>query len=212
MSSAVLHVSLHSRCAGAAAAAGPPPHAIPHAVFSAPVLDAHPRKQLAHAGADPIIPITADVGSAAVTTDMSCCCVHGPACVAIATGEGEGAAATAGPHAVPHAVFSAPVFDAHPRKQLAHAGNVPIIPITTATAFGAVATDTSCCCVHGPAVATGAFVGLLVATGASSDCVSPMSATSEQQSLGVGRRHVPWQRRSRICLMGKDLQREMHCH
>ena len=50
---------------------------------------------------------------------------------------------------MPHAVFSAPVFDAHPRKLLAHAGADPIIPITTATAFGAVPTSCTCWEVHG---------------------------------------------------------------
>ena len=53
-------------------------HAIPHASFSAPVLVTHPMKQVAHAGAEPIIPITTGVGSAAVATDMNCCSVHGP--------------------------------------------------------------------------------------------------------------------------------------
>jgi hypothetical protein len=53
-------------------------HAIPHAAFSAPVLVAHPMKQVAHAGAEPIIPITTGVGSAAVATNMNCCSVHGP--------------------------------------------------------------------------------------------------------------------------------------
>ena len=52
--------------------------AIPHAACSAPVLVAHPIKQVAHAGAEPIIPITTGVGSAAEATDMNCCAVHGP--------------------------------------------------------------------------------------------------------------------------------------
>jgi len=35
---------------------------------------------------------------------------------------------------MPHAVCSAPVFEAQPRKQVPHWGAVPIIPITTDTA------------------------------------------------------------------------------
>ena len=54
---------------GAEEAAGP--HALPHAAFSASVLLAHPMKQLAQAGAEPIMPITTGVGSAAVATESS---------------------------------------------------------------------------------------------------------------------------------------------
>ena len=58
-------------------------------------------------------------------------------------------ATSGGAQSLPHAFCSSPVFDAHPRKQLAHAGNVPIIPITTATAFGAEPTSCTCWEVHG---------------------------------------------------------------
>jgi hypothetical protein len=116
------------------AAAGP--HAFPHAVFSAPVLLAQPMKQAAHSGAEPVIPTTADVGSVAVATDMSCCWVHGPdgadsTAVTSSAGGGAGGGAdgaAAGPHAFPHAVFSAPVLLAQPMKQAAHSGAEPIIP------------------------------------------------------------------------------------
>ena len=83
------------------AAAGP--HAFPHAVFSAPVLLAQPMKQAAHSGAEPIIPTTADVGSVAVATDKSCCCVHGPS-AAMASGVDSHSAAPK--RAKPRAIFN----------------------------------------------------------------------------------------------------------
>ncbi len=82
---------------------------------------------------------------------------------------------------MPHAVFSAPVFDAHTMKQLAHAGAEGIMLITTEVGLAAVATDMSCSCVHGPAAAAvGALVGLVVTVGIvgpSESSVSPTSTT-----------------------------------
>ena len=127
------------------------------------------------------MPNTTGVGSAAVATDMSWSCVHGPdgAAGGAVTGGGAGGGAeeAAGPHALPHAVFSSPVLLAHPMKQFAHAGAEPIMPITTGVGSAAVATDMSCSCVHGPSAANVKPIGDSIAYANRKDFPRAMRST-----------------------------------
>ena len=80
-------MSLHGLPPGGSGAS---PHAMAHACCSAPVFVAQPMKQLPQVGAMPIIPMTADVVSLAVTTDMSCSSVHGAAAASSGASSGDG--------------------------------------------------------------------------------------------------------------------------
>jgi hypothetical protein len=118
-------------------------------------------KQLPHVGAVPKRPITAEVASLAVTTDISCACVHGAA-AGPARGSDAGSESTTEPEsplddgaavvgvAVAHAIAQLveSVAVAHPIRHCPHGGLLPISAITADVLSAAVPTFVTSAIVH----------------------------------------------------------------